>query len=298
MPPQRLHAAWQRLAAALLALLLAPLAQALDVPPLAGRVNDYAGIMRAETVQALTEKLAAQEAENSVQIVVLTIPSLQGENLEEFALKTASTWQIGQKGKDNGALLLVAVKEREIRIETGYGLEDRLTDLATGRIIRSEIIPQFRSGDYDGGIAKGVEAMMAAARGQYAAPQPGAEGAEGPDVDDETLEESVGVLGFLTLMAGLLARRKFWHTLLAGAAAGTLAWLIYADTGLAPWGFLFLGVLGALCIAWIVGHFTGMGSGGSGGGFSSGGGSFGGGGGGGFSGGGGSFGGGGAGRGF
>lgn len=290
------------LAALLALLLLAPLAQALDVPPLAGRINDTAHIMRAETVQALTEKLAALEAENSVQIVVLTIPSLQGENLETFSLKTASTWQIGQKGKDNGALLLVAVKEREIRIETGYGLEGGLTDLTAGRIIRNEIIPQFRSGDYDGGIAKGVEAMMAAARGQYASTASDSEDGNAPDVDDETLNESVGVLGFLTLMAGLFGRRKFWHALLAGAAAGTLTWLIYADTGLSPWGFLSLGVFGALCITWVVGYFTGMGSGGgggsdsgfSGGGFSSGGRGGGFSSGGGFRGGGGSFGGGGA----
>ena len=278
------------LATLLAALLLFTLpAWALDVPPLAGRVNDYAGIMRAETVQALTEKLAALEAENGAQIAVLTIASLEGENLEDFALKTASTWQLGQQDKDNGALLLVALKEREVRIETGLGMEDRLTDLLAGRIIRNEIVPAFRSGDYDGGIAKGVEAMMAAAHGEY-------EG--GASVDDETLDESVGVLGFLTLMAGLFGRRKLWHALLAGAAAGTLAWLIYADTGLEPWGFIFLGVFGALFIAWIIGLFTGMvsiGSGGgsySSGGFRGGGGSFGGGGG--FRGGGGSFGGGGA----
>lgn len=299
-------AAWLRLAALLLALLLlAPQVLALGVPPLTGRINDTAGIMRAETVAALTQKLAALEAENGTQIAVLTIPSLEGENLEAFALKTASTWQLGQKGKDNGALLLVAVKEREIRIEAGYGLEGKLTDLAAGRIIRGEIIPQFRNGDYDGGIARGVDAMILTVRGEYtgaSAPQadasatPGA-GEDGAGVDDETLEESVGVLGFLTLMAGLFGSRKLWHAALAGAAAGTLAWLMFADAGLAPWGFIFLGVFGALFIAWIAGAMRGAGwvSSGSGGfsssGFSSGrGGSFGGG----FRGGGGGFGGGGA----
>ena len=287
------------LAALLAALLLALPAWALDVPPLAGRVNDLAGIMRAETVQALTEKLAAQEAENGVQIAVLTIPGLQGENLEEFALKTASTWQLGQQGKDNGALLLVAVAEREVRIETGQGMEDRLTDLLAGRIIRNEIVPAFRNGDYDSGIARGVEAMMAAAQGQYDG---------GSDVGDETLDESIGILAFLSFIAGIFSRRKFWHTLLAGAAAGTLAWLMYADAGLEPWGFIFLGVLGALLFSAIARFVVGFGSAvtGGGDGFSSGDGGFsssggfssrGGGfssGGGGFSGGGGSFGGGGA----
>lgn len=291
-------AAWLRLAVLLLALLLlAPQVLALGVPPLAGRINDTAGIMRAETVAALTQKLAALEAENGTQIAVLTIPSLEGENLEAFALKTAGTWQLGQKGKDNGALLLVAVKEREIRIETGYGLEGKLTDLAAGRIIRGEIIPQFRNGDYDGGIARGVDAMILTVRGEYAgasAPQADAS-AEGAGVGDEALEDSVGVLGFLTLMAGLFGSRKLWHAALAGAAAGTLAWLMFADAGLAPWGFIFLGVCGALFIAWLVGASRGVVHIGSGGGFSNGGfSSRGGGFGGGFRGGGGGFGGGGA----
>ncbi len=293
----------KKLLATLLAtLLLALPAWALDVPPLAGRINDTAGIMRAETVAALTQKLAALEAENGTQIAVFTIPSLEGENLEAFALKTASTWQLGQKGEDNGALLLVAVKEREIRIETGQGMEDRLTDLLAGRIIRNEIVHAFRNGDYDDGIARGVDAMILTVRGEYtgaSAPQadasatPGAGSTEeGAGVDDETLEESVGVLGFLTLMAGLFGSRKLWHAALAGAAAGTLAWLMFAEAGLAPWGFIFLGVCGALFIAWLVGaRGTGWVSSGSSGGFSNGGFSSRGGG---FRGGGGSFGGGGA----
>ena len=237
----------KNLCAALLAALLLALlpAWALDVPPLMGRVNDLAHIMRPETVVALTEKLAALETENGVQMAVLTIPSLEGENLEQFSMKTASTWQLGRRGVDNGALLLVALQEREIRIETGYGMEGGLTDLLAGRIIRNEIIPAFRSGDYDRGIANGVEAMAAAARGQY-------EAKGSSNVGDETLEESVSMLGFLTLVAGVFGSRKLWHAPLAGAAAGALTWFMYADTGLAPWGFIFLGALGAVLLAWFV----------------------------------------------
>ena len=107
------------------------------------------------------------EESDSTQIAVLTIPTLQGESLEEYSLKVAERWGIGQKGKDNGALLLIAQAEHKLRIEVGYGLEGRLTDLLAGRIIKNEIAPRFKQGDYDGGVIAGVAAMMEAVRGEY-----------------------------------------------------------------------------------------------------------------------------------
>ncbi|HNI89138.1 MAG TPA: TPM domain-containing protein, partial [Leptospiraceae bacterium] len=112
---------------------------ALDVPYLSGRVVDEAGILSEETKSSLEKKLIEQEKKTSNQLVVLTIPSLEGEVLEDYSIKVATTWKLGQKGKDNGVLLLIAKDDRKLRIEVGYGLEGTLTDVMCSRIIRNEI---------------------------------------------------------------------------------------------------------------------------------------------------------------
>lgn len=151
-----------------LGLLLLPLsAGALDVPPLSGHVNDRAGLLRSDTVIKLEQYLSEFERSDSTQLVLLTIPSLEGESLEEYTLKVAESWGIGQKGKDNGALLLIARDERKIRIEVGYGLEGRLTDLLSGRIIANEISPRFKAGNFNDGVVAGMVAMVEAVRGEY-----------------------------------------------------------------------------------------------------------------------------------
>jgi uncharacterized protein len=142
---------------------------ALDVPALRGHVNDYAGILSPGTVQKLETDLGNFEKSDSTQIVVLTIPSLAGENLEEYSIRVAETWKIGQKKLDNGAILLISKQDRKIRIEVGRGLEGKLTDLVSGRIIRGEIVPRFKAGDFDGGVLAGVSAIMAVVKGEYAA---------------------------------------------------------------------------------------------------------------------------------
>ena len=139
-------------------------ALALSVPPLTGRVNDTAGVLSPGTVQALEQSLEGLEREESTQIVVLTVPGLEGASLEEYALRVVEVWQPGQKGRDNGALLLIAIADRKIRIEVGYGLEGTLTDALAGRIIRNVIAPNFKRGDYDRGVVDGVAAMVAAVR--------------------------------------------------------------------------------------------------------------------------------------
>ena len=141
----------------------------LPVPTATGYVVDQAEILSPETEQALTGLIEALDQSDSTQFAVLTIPSLKGNNLEAYALKVAETWGVGQKGKDNGALLLIAQKERKVRIEVGYGLEGRLTDLLAGRIIRNEITPRFKQGDFDGGVRAGVEAMIEAVKGEHQA---------------------------------------------------------------------------------------------------------------------------------
>jgi uncharacterized protein len=148
--------------------LLLPLnAVALEVPKLNGYVNDLAGVISPETELKIEHFLRGFESSDSTQLVVLTIDSLEGEALEEYSLKVVESWKIGQKEKDNGALLLIARQEREMRIEVGYGLEGKLTDLLAGRIIDNEIKPRFQAGDFDGGVIAGVASMAEAVRGEY-----------------------------------------------------------------------------------------------------------------------------------
>src|SRR5919109_359798 len=155
----------RRLAVTILILLLPCFASALEVPALRGHVNDYAGILSAGAVQRLEQSLAEFERSDSTQIVVLTVPSLEGDSLEEFSIRVAEAWRIGQAGKDNGAILLVAKEERKVRIEVGRGLEGKLTDLVSGRIIRGEITPRFKAGDFDGGGVGRVIAIEAGGKG-------------------------------------------------------------------------------------------------------------------------------------
>ncbi len=148
-------------------LLVVTPAAALKVPAATGYINDRAGIISQTVELKLEQFLKDFEKSDSTQIVVLTIPTLDGEVLEEYSLKVLEKWGIGQQGKDNGALLLIAKAERKIRIEVGYGLEGRLTDLLSGRIIDNEISPKFKQGDFDGGIVSGVVGIAEAVRGEY-----------------------------------------------------------------------------------------------------------------------------------
>ena len=140
---------------------------ALEVPKHTGYVNDMAGLISSATELKIENFLRGFEGSDSTQLVVLTVDSLQGEALEEYSLKVAEGWGIGQKGKDNGALLLIAKQERKIRIEVGYGLEGKLNDLLAGRIIDNDITPLFKAGDYEGGVIAGITGMAEAVRGEY-----------------------------------------------------------------------------------------------------------------------------------
>lgn len=152
----------------LLTLCLLPFsAFAFDVPPVQGYVNDFAGLLTPSSRNQIESFLRNFEASDSTQIVVVTVPNLQGEPVEMVALKFAETWKIGQKGKDNGALLLIGKEDRKMRIEVGRGLEGKLTDLLAGRIVDNEISPRFKQGDFEGGIAAGVSAIAQSVRGEY-----------------------------------------------------------------------------------------------------------------------------------
>ncbi len=208
------------LAVAWLALssLAPPAATATEVPPLRHRVNDEAGLLTPATASALEDRLAGQEAKTGNQLVVLIVPNLGGEAIEAFGIRVADAWKIGRKGKDNGAILLVARDERKLRIEVGYGLEGQLTDLVSGRIIRDIISPRFKAGDFNGGVTAGVDAMIQVASGMpLAATQSRPARADGSvNMDDMPIWQRVlivlGIDAFLALFAfvGLTAARPLF----------------------------------------------------------------------------------------
>jgi uncharacterized protein len=138
-----------------------------EFPPLTGRVNDRAGLLSERDEQELEAALARFEVETTNQIVVVTVESLQGLPIEDYGYQLGRHWGIGQAGKDNGALLIVAPEEREVRIEVGYGLEGELTDARSRTIIETSILPRFRQGDFAAGIKAGVAAMIETLGGSY-----------------------------------------------------------------------------------------------------------------------------------
>ncbi|MBN2657871.1 MAG: TPM domain-containing protein [Spirochaetales bacterium] len=144
------------LAAALMALL--PVSGQ-TIPELKGYVNDYAGVISSSEERDITSMLSSLEKSTSAQIAVLTVKNLQGYDLESFSIKTADQWKLGRKDRDNGILILLAMEEKKVRIEVGYGLEGTMTDAKSGYIIRNIIIPDFQKGNFGKGISKGVEAV-------------------------------------------------------------------------------------------------------------------------------------------
>ncbi|MDR0477263.1 MAG: TPM domain-containing protein [Desulfobulbaceae bacterium] len=285
-------------------MVFAATASAETVAPATGHINDRAGMLDATTAQRLETYLSDFEKSDSTQIAVLTVPTLGGQSLEEFSLAVATSWGLGQKGKDNGALLIIARDERRIRIEVGYGLEGRLTDLTAGHIIRGVITPAFRQGDFAGGISRGVEAMVAAIKGEYQA-----QGSGGKEDYTDTAASFIALL----IISGIIGRTFGSHKPLAGLVGGGVVFCLGQTVfGIVGTFLLLITAVGAIVSFLIaalgplpVGNFSGP-RGGSGrpGGFGGGfgglgcfGGGFGGGGGGGFGGfggGGGGFGGGGA----
>jgi len=138
---------------------------ALKFPALTGRVVDDAGMLSSSVKQQLEQKLEDYEGQSTNQVVVVTLPSLQGTEIEDFGYQLGRKWGIGQKGKDNGVLLIVAPKERKVRIEVGYGLEGTLTDALSSEIIQSVILPHFRSGEMQEGVVAGADAIISVLKG-------------------------------------------------------------------------------------------------------------------------------------
>jgi uncharacterized protein len=197
---------------------------ALDVPKLQGYVNDYAGMISSSAKARIEKDLKAFEQSDSTQLVILTVPTLEGETVDGFGIKVAETWKIGQKGKDNGIIILVAKQERKIRIEVGRGLEGPLTDLAAGRIVDIAIAPRFKQGDFDGGFIAGVAAVIAATRGEFKA-----------DIKPKAKKTKAGTSFFtllLIVLVALLFIGSFSRTM--GGLAGAVGLPAILHLGLFP----------------------------------------------------------------
>ena len=228
-----------------------------DFPPLTGRVVDQAGILLDGTEINLTRTLKRYEEQTTNQIVVVTVESLQGYAIEDFGLELGRHWGIGQAGRDNGVLLIVAPNERRMRIEVGYGLEGDLTDAEAAHIIRTLIRPGFVAEDFDRGVTAGVDAIIAAIGTALDVPEP-------PKVEEpsELATHLVPALMLLFLYGS-------FGVIMYGSYKGH-----FKSVGGRPYS----GYGGLAGLGGAGGGFSGGGFSGGGGGFSGGGGSFGGGG--------------------
>ncbi|HLG23097.1 MAG TPA: TPM domain-containing protein [Candidatus Manganitrophaceae bacterium] len=269
-----------------------PFASALEIPPLEGRVNDRARLLSPEQVQSLEAKLQAYEEKTTNQIALLTLPGLEGEPLEDYTIRVARAWRLGQEKRNNGVLILVAAAERAIRIEVGYGLEGALTDAQSSAIIRNIIVPAFQQGDFYRGIDEGIDAIESAVAGEFQADRPA-----GAPKRSGRFNEMVTIgLILLVLFSSFLSALPLYVSGVIGGIVGGAVGLFLAG---AIWISILVGFFFGIFLSYLF-RSTGGGPGGWGGrydrgsGWSGGRGIRGGFGGGGFSGGGGSFGGGGA----
>lgn len=152
----------------MLALVAALALSAVTVPPQpSGRVNDYARVLSAQTRQRLEQGLRQAEAQSSNQVVVVTLPSLDGEDIADVAYRIGQTWGLGQSGRDNGVLLVLSMAERRSRIEVGKGLEGALTDLESSIILNEVMRPYLARGDVDGAVVEGSRGILQAVQGEY-----------------------------------------------------------------------------------------------------------------------------------
>ena len=217
---------WQRWLLALL-LFSAGCAMAdVPVPALTARVTDLAGVLSAAQRSALDERLAAFEAKKGSQIGVLIVPTTQPESIEQYGIRVADQWKLGRKGVDDGAILLVAMKDRTVRIEVGYGLEGALPDAIAKRIIDEDIVPRFRQGDYYGGIDAGIARMIGVIQGEPLPPprerSPAPDGGIG-------LQEWFVLSLMLVFVVGGVIRAVFGRLLgsgILGAVGGFVAWIV------------------------------------------------------------------------
>jgi uncharacterized protein len=224
------------------------------VPPLTSPVTDTTGTLAADQVAALDAKLRAFEQAKGSQVAVVIVRSTQPETIEQYALRVAEAWKVGRKGVDDGALLVVAVDDRKLRIEVGYGLEGALPDATANRIIDEDIVPAFRRGDFYGGIGTGVDRMLRVIEGE---PLPEPE-LRSPSQGVPGLFPVLPFLFIFALFGGSIFRRMFGRVggaFATGGLVGFLTWVLVGILGMA---------LGAGFLAFLFALLGGLGGGGGG----------------------------------
>lgn len=242
-----------------------------------GFVNDFAHILPAETVASINQTLSTFNTQTTIQIAVVTIPALNDETIETYAVELFEEWGIGQKGKDNGVLLLVAPNEKKVRIEVGYGLEGVLTDAQSNGIIQKIILPYFRNNDYVSGITNGMSAIMSVV--QREADYSGGQESSSANFNWEIFIY-IGIFIVFSIVRVLSKTKSWWAGGVIGAVVGIIIGFMY---GFIVIGVISIGVLTilGLIIDYIVSKhppkgpgdggfwpiFFGGGHGGSGGGF-------------------------------
>ncbi len=196
-------------------------AAAQNFPELTGYVNDNAGLLSPQSKSELEAKLAQLEKDTTAQVFVATVKSLEGDSIEDYASRLFERWKIGQKDKDNGVLFLVALDDRKMRIEVGYGLEPVITDGRAGRIRDDDVLPLFKSNDYDGGIKAGVASIEKYIR----------DGTPPAPLEENPVKSMLGdfifvffILSIITIyLSGFMARSKnVWMGGIWGAIAGVI----------------------------------------------------------------------------
>jgi uncharacterized protein len=200
------------------------------VPELWGqRIHDDAHILRQETVDQLEKQLKQYEDSTTNQIAVLIVQSLEGEVVEDYSLKVMEKWKLGTQGKDNGVLVLIAIDDHKIRIEVGLGLEGVLTDAICNRIIRNEMAPTFRRGDYDAGIIAAIYSIIHAIGGEYSSTDK-----EGNDLDDMSTGGKIALAAGLFVFLGIFAGIGLF-------SKGYMTWVLYAF--MMPFYAVFMGLM-------------------------------------------------------
>jgi len=258
------------------------------VPPLTGRVVDLTSTLSSDQIASLDKTLKDFEDRKGTQIAVLIVPTTAPETIEQYSLRVVEQWKLGRKKVDDGALLIVAKNDRTLRIEVGYGLEGVLNDATARRIIDEIITPKFRSGDFDGGIADGVDRILRVVDGE---PLPAPKSRPDTSASFDNLGELLPVIIIGALVVGGILRAMLGRLLGSLVMGGGVAFIAWAMLGVFPVALIagliafFVTLIGDAVGAGGGGRYsTGGGgwssgsSGGSGGGFSGGGGSFGGGG--------------------
>jgi uncharacterized protein len=218
-----------------LAVWFAPAAEAQDevpVPRLERRVTDLTGTLTEAERSALEEKLAAFERRKGSQIAVLFVPTTGPETVEQYGIRVAEAWKLGREGVDDGVLFLVAKDDRALRLEVGYGLEGALPDATANRIVEDIVVPQFRAGDFAGGVNLGVDAMIQVIDGEPL-PEPEPPAAWPGNGGEEGWPGSLLAIGFiLVVVVGSVLRALFGRlpaAVIVGGLTGSIAWVLVAS---------------------------------------------------------------------